>query len=99
MGADKFRVTCARPFCLHSAFVSFAVAGVEDQAPSCRIGATTGPPGWDGTIEVSFGHSLVTTRAAVGRLGGPVSFGASRVRTIWKSRSVSGLRGRASFGN
>jgi hypothetical protein len=33
MGADKFRVTCARPFCLHSSFVSFAVAGVEDQAP------------------------------------------------------------------
>ena len=33
MGADKFRVTCARAFCLHSAFVSFAVAGVEDQAP------------------------------------------------------------------
>jgi hypothetical protein len=33
MGADKFRVTCARAFCLHSGFVSFTAAGVEDQAP------------------------------------------------------------------
>jgi hypothetical protein len=33
MGADKFRVTCAQAFCLHSAFVSFDLAGVEDQAP------------------------------------------------------------------
>ena len=33
MGADKFRVTCAQAFCLHSGFVSFAVARVEDQAP------------------------------------------------------------------
>jgi hypothetical protein len=32
-GADAFRVTCARAFCLHSGFVSFAAAGVEDHAP------------------------------------------------------------------
>ena len=39
MGADKFSVTCAQAFCLHSACVSFAAAGVEDQAPFPSITA------------------------------------------------------------
>jgi hypothetical protein len=33
MGADGFRVTCAHADCLHSAFVTFAAAGVDDRAP------------------------------------------------------------------
>jgi hypothetical protein len=33
MGASAFRVTCAQASCLHSAFVAFAEAGVEDRAP------------------------------------------------------------------
>jgi hypothetical protein len=32
MGASAFRVTCAHASCLHSSFVTFAAAGVEDQA-------------------------------------------------------------------
>jgi hypothetical protein len=33
MGASAFQVTCAQASCLHSAFVTFAAAGVEDRAP------------------------------------------------------------------
>jgi len=33
MGAIAFCVTCAHACCLHSAFVTFAAAGVEDRAP------------------------------------------------------------------
>ena len=32
-GVNAFRVTCTKPTCLHSSFVSFAAAGVEDQTP------------------------------------------------------------------
>jgi hypothetical protein len=33
MGVDAFRVTCSHGLCFHSAFVTFATAGLEDQAP------------------------------------------------------------------
>jgi len=32
LGADAFRVTCAQSSCLHSAFVTFAAAGIDDSA-------------------------------------------------------------------
>jgi hypothetical protein len=41
MGASAFRVTCAHASCLHSAFVTFAAAGVEDRAPFPSIAAAS----------------------------------------------------------
>jgi hypothetical protein len=32
-GVNAFRVTCNKTTCLHSSFVSFADAGVDDQTP------------------------------------------------------------------
>jgi hypothetical protein len=33
MGVSAFSVTCAHAYCLHSASVTFAAAGVEDREP------------------------------------------------------------------
>ena len=33
MGVSAFNVTCAHAYCLHSASLTFAAAGVEDRAP------------------------------------------------------------------
>jgi hypothetical protein len=33
MGVNAFRVTCSYGFCFHSAFGTFASAGIDDQAP------------------------------------------------------------------
>jgi hypothetical protein len=37
MGANAFSVTCAQASCLHLAFVTFAVAGVDVRAPVLSI--------------------------------------------------------------
>jgi hypothetical protein len=33
MGVSAFNVTCAHAYCLHSASLTFAAAGVEDRTP------------------------------------------------------------------